>query len=89
MYVGYVGDIVYRVVYGYTTLRVQGPKYWGPNTINITYSIWALRPYYLGPWTLRARLYTGRRGLGLRLRDKLLAGLAAGVEVWQLFRAGI
>ena len=33
-----------------TTLRVQGPKYY-----DIT-GTWALKPYYLGPWTLRARV---------------------------------
>ena len=27
--------------------RVSGPKY------NIVDGIWALKPYYLGPWTLR------------------------------------
>ena len=29
------------------TIRVLGPKYY---TVN---RIWALKPYYLGPWTLR------------------------------------
>ena len=32
--------------------RVSGPKYYNIN------GIWALTPYYLGPWTLRARLTT-------------------------------
>ena len=36
------------------TLRVQGPKYGvlGPKYFNVN-GIWALTPYYLGPWTLR------------------------------------
>ena len=38
------------------TLRVQGPKRWvlGPKYYNVN-GIWALNPYYLGPWTLRGR----------------------------------
>ena len=30
--------------------RVLGPKY------QLYSSIWALKPYYLGPWTLKERL---------------------------------
>ena len=33
----------------YSLSRVLGPKYY-----NVT-RIWARKPYYLGPWTLRAR----------------------------------
>ena len=41
--------------------RVLGPRY------HLYYSIWALKPYYLGPWTLRVGVQ-GTRALGSDLR---------------------
>ena len=34
---------------------VLGPKYYNIN------GIWALKPYYLGPWTLRVKIVTPTR----------------------------
>ena len=35
--------------------RTQIIGFQGPNTI-VCFGIWALKPYYLGPWTLRVRV---------------------------------
>ena len=49
--------------------------------IPLIYSIWALKPYYLGPWTLRDlqvevyRIYRGYRDPGLGLRICRVLGL--------------
>ena len=40
--------------------RALGPKY------HKYYSIWALKPYYLSPWTLRIKQGLGFKGLGLK-----------------------
>ena len=45
---------IYRGCKGHPNSMVLGPKYYNIN------GIWALKPHYLGPWTLRACL-----GLGL------------------------
>ena len=42
--------------------RVLGPKYYNIN------GIWALKTYYLAPWTLRVRVQGGPRVYGLRFR---------------------
>ena len=43
--------------YGKQSRRVQGPKKWGFRAKYYTINgIWALKPYHLGPWTLRACL---------------------------------
>ena len=53
----YLGVLGYYFTYFWgpgSTLRVQGPKYRAsePKYYNIN-GIWALKTYYLGPWTLR------------------------------------
>ena len=69
---------------GIEALRVKDPnnRVSGPNYYNLT-GIWALKPYYLGPWTLR-------EGFG-EFGAKVLRGVvwdetawAAGFSAWDV-----
>ena len=68
------------------TLKVQGPKIWFQGQKNYTVnSIWALEPYYLGPWTLRGTLIALNFWILQLLLADLLDGKTATAVTWTPF----